>query len=157
MARPEIVRTLRLAVQTAKMRGKSVQQGELALSSDGRRRLLTVEMIPINPQAPPKQRNYLICFQEETVPSASGKTSVGKGEKGSTSGMNKKIRQLEVELTASRQMQDAMAEEFEVTQEELTSANEELQSTNEELQSTNEELETAKEELQLQRRTHHGK
>ncbi|MBF0506322.1 MAG: PAS domain-containing protein [Nitrospirae bacterium] len=51
------------------------------------------------------------------------------------------VRQLEIELSATRQ-------ELQTTIEQLKSLNEELQSSNEELQAANEELETSREELQ---------
>jgi two-component system, chemotaxis family, CheB/CheR fusion protein len=59
-----------------------------------------------------------------------------------------RIRQLEQELTSTKEYLQTTIEELETSNEELKSTNEELQSSNEELQSTNEELETSKEELQ---------
>jgi two-component system CheB/CheR fusion protein len=59
-----------------------------------------------------------------------------------------RVRELEHELSSTREYLETTIEELEVTNEELQSTNEELQSSNEELQSSNEELETAKEELQ---------
>ncbi len=59
-----------------------------------------------------------------------------------------RIKQLEDELSTTKQYLQTTIEELETTNEELQSTNEELQSSNEELQSTNEELQTSKEELQ---------
>jgi two-component system CheB/CheR fusion protein len=66
-----------------------------------------------------------------------------------------RYRQLQEELTHSKQELETAMEELQSTNEELETTNEELQSTveelettNEELQSTNEELETMNEELQ---------
>ena len=61
---------------------------------------------------------------------------------------SERIRELEHELTGTRQYLQSVIEEQEAATEELKSAHEEVQSSNEELQSTNEELLTAKEELQ---------
>ncbi|TFG13286.1 MAG: PAS domain S-box protein [Promethearchaeota archaeon] len=59
-----------------------------------------------------------------------------------------RVKQLEDELSSTKQYLQTTIEELETTNEELQSSNEELQSSNEELQSTNEELQTSKEELQ---------
>ncbi|MCP1675572.1 two-component system CheB/CheR fusion protein [Natronocella acetinitrilica] len=61
---------------------------------------------------------------------------------------DRRIRELEDELAATREHLQTVIEELETTNEELQSSNEELQSSNEELQSSNEELETTNEELQ---------
>lgn len=58
------------------------------------------------------------------------------------------VKELEIELAATKEHLQTYIEELETTNEELQSLNEELQSTNEELQSSNEELETTNEELQ---------
>ncbi|MDQ8180693.1 CheR family methyltransferase [Pelagicoccus sp. SDUM812005] len=58
------------------------------------------------------------------------------------------IRDLEHELSSTREQLNCTIEEFETANEELKASNEEAMSMNEELQSSNEELETSKEELQ---------
>lgn len=58
------------------------------------------------------------------------------------------VRQLEDELSTTREDLQSTIEELETSNEELKASNEEVMSINEELQSTNEELETSKEELQ---------
>jgi chemotaxis methyl-accepting protein methylase/signal transduction histidine kinase/PAS domain-containing protein len=58
------------------------------------------------------------------------------------------VRQLDLELKATREDLQSTIEELETSNEELKASNEEVMSMNEELQSTNEELETSKEELQ---------
>jgi two-component system CheB/CheR fusion protein len=58
------------------------------------------------------------------------------------------VRQLELELKATREDLQSTIEELECSNEEMKTAHEEVMSSNEELQSANEELETAKEELQ---------
>jgi two-component system CheB/CheR fusion protein len=57
-------------------------------------------------------------------------------------------RQLEDELSATREHLQAMVEELATANEEMQALNEETQASNEELQATNEEMEAANEELQ---------
>ncbi len=57
-------------------------------------------------------------------------------------------RQLEEELSATREHLQAMVEELATANEEMQALNEEAQASNEELQATNEEMEAANEELQ---------
>jgi len=57
------------------------------------------------------------------------------------------LRDLEAELSYTKENLQAAIEELETSNEELQSSNEELQSSNEELQSTNEELQSVNEEL----------
>ena len=58
------------------------------------------------------------------------------------------VKQLETELSTTKERLQRTTEELESSNEELKSSNEELSSMNEELQSANEELETSREELQ---------
>mgnify|MGYP003648639937 CR=1 FL=1 len=57
-------------------------------------------------------------------------------------------RELELELSTTREQLNSTIEELETANEELKASNEEAMTMNEELQSNNEELETSKEELQ---------
>jgi len=59
-----------------------------------------------------------------------------------------RVREIEQELSATREHLQTVVEELETSNEEMQSLNEELQASNEELQSSNEELETSNEELQ---------
>ncbi|HYH16536.1 MAG TPA: PAS domain-containing protein, partial [Flavisolibacter sp.] len=61
---------------------------------------------------------------------------------------DRRVKQLEAELTALREDMRSIIEAQEAANEELQSANEEIVSSNEELQSINEELETSKEEIE---------
>src|SRR5262249_6699941 len=58
-----------------------------------------------------------------------------------------RVRNLEAELSYSRESLQASVEELEASNEELQATNEELVASNEELQSTNEELHSVNEEL----------
>jgi two-component system CheB/CheR fusion protein len=142
MIRNELLHDLRVTLQTAKKQNRPARKEGVSFEVNGKRRMVNIEVIPVNPVAQPKQRNFVIFFEETSS------LPVLPVSKGSREKINQKIDQLERDFTASKQCQVLMAEEFDVTQEELRSANEELQSSNEKHQSTNEELETAKEELQ---------
>lgn len=60
---------------------------------------------------------------------------------------NRRIQELESQLTSTRANLQATVEELQTTNEELQASNEEMLSSNEELQSTNEELQSVNEEL----------
>lgn len=75
------------------------------------------------------------------------------GTASTSSGLSPQIaqvhfRELDQELSNTREALQQTIEELETSNEELQSLNEEMQSSNEELQATNEELETSNEELQ---------
>jgi two-component system CheB/CheR fusion protein len=151
MARPELLPALSQAMQLATKKNAPARQDGLSFESDGKRIHVNIEVVPANPQAAPKERSFVIFFEEASSSPAPVQSKRGlKKAKDKSDGKNpgQRLSQLEQDLSASKQYQQSMTEEFEAAQEELTSANEELQSTNEELQSTNEELQTAKEELQ---------
>src|SRR5207253_9784491 len=88
---------------------------------------------------------YMVVFQDiggiRASPEAEDPAAVEDLE-------NANIRQLEIDLRATKERLQTTTEELESANEELKSGNEELSSMNEELQSANEELETSKEELQ---------
>lgn len=153
MARQELVHGLHATIQSAIKKNASARFEGVSFEVDGKRRTINIEVIPTNILAPPKQRNFVIFFEEVSSTSspkqAKPATNGKKGrEKVIQDKLSQRVIQLEEDLAACKLSQKSLAEEFETSQEELTSANEELQSANEELQSTNEELETSKEELQ---------
>lgn len=162
MVRAELLPSLRVLVQTTKKTNVSARKERLTFKIDNPERVVNLEVIPINPLAPLKERLFLIVFEDASSLlkfSMTGKTQLkklltfknGRGQrltKAPSKFYDQYIAQLQQELEATKEHQQSLAEDYDSAQEELTSANEELQSTNEELQSTNEELETAKEELQ---------
>ncbi|HUR44794.1 MAG TPA: PAS domain S-box protein [Candidatus Saccharimonadales bacterium] len=87
---------------------------------------------------------YLVLFRE-LIPTKQGRPSARE-----TFARHELpiIKQLEDELTTTREDLQTTIEELETSNEELKSANEELLSMNEELQSANEEMQTSKEEIQ---------
>jgi two-component system, chemotaxis family, CheB/CheR fusion protein len=78
-------------------------------------------------------------FDEEYLPTVETSKNIAK---------DKRVKQLETELSNLREDMRIIVEEQEAANEELQSVNEEIVSSNEELQSINEELETSKEELE---------
>jgi two-component system CheB/CheR fusion protein len=90
---------------------------------------------------------YVVIFEQLDIQDFLNRDySYEAGEEGEAAGQ--RIKELEMELEATREHLQTYIEEIETSNEELQSLNEELQSTNEELQSSNEELETSNEELQ---------
>ena len=98
---------------------------------DGKKRQVVLRISKL------KENLYLIVFQDKGL--AADQKGAVPAELGDIEGTA--VRQLETELSASR-------EALQSTIEQLKSLNEELQSSNEELQAANEELETSREELQ---------
>lgn len=156
MARQELKPSLRQITQSSLKKNLPTRMEGSVFDVDQKRITVNIEVIPINPLAPPEQRNFVIFFEESSSESLLERSKGSRGQKPTPKRRHNKrfqdqdqrINQLEQELASNKQYQKSMVDEFEGTKEELTATNEELQSTNEELQSTNEELETAKEELQ---------
>ena len=90
-----------------------------------------------------KDNLFIVLFEDLDIPGYSGLHSFDEN-----AAVDIRVKELEMELAATKQHLQTYIEELETSNEELQSLNEELQSTNEELQSTNEELETGSEELQ---------
>ncbi len=84
-----------------------------------------------------KDNLFLIVFREREGPPSETLSEASE----TVCGEEPAVRQLEIELSATRQ-------ELQTNIEQLKSLNEELQSSNEEMQAANEELETSREELQ---------
>jgi len=140
LAAASLVGPLRVALRAAKKQNAPVRQE--GVDDEGK---LAIEVTPLNPLQPPKERLYLVVFEEQAKKAAARRKAAPKRPARSAA---LQVEQLQAELEHSREYQQSLREQSEVAREELTSANEELQATNEELKSTNEELETAKEELQ---------
>jgi two-component system CheB/CheR fusion protein len=144
MARQDLAAELRTLVHKAGKEGKPLRREGVRMHLPGGGTTIDLQAMPLSgPIA--EERCLLVLFEEarhpveERAPKQATQTSMGDHDR---------VRELEQELTTSREYMQSIIEEQEATNEELKSANEEIQSANEELQSTNEELETAKEELQ---------
>jgi two-component system, chemotaxis family, CheB/CheR fusion protein len=125
VARPELLVEIAPAIQEARESGAGVRREGLCIDE---RRDLAIE----DGTRPPSGRRM-----QPTAASA-----LPESEK------DRRLAQLEREVTSIRDYLQATMEEHEAVKEELKSAHEEVLSANEEFQSTNEELETSKEELQ---------
>ncbi len=123
---------------------KEIRFNNLKIDEDGN--YISFNLI-LSPILNPKPMEDLILIQfEEIYPKKDEKEKSITEETEDVSQL--RIKQLEMELSSTKQYLQTTIEELETSNEELKSTNEELQSTNEELQSTNEELQTSKEELQ---------
>jgi two-component system CheB/CheR fusion protein len=142
MAREGLRTKLRGAVHRATRDNQRVVLTGVQVKRNGNYHPVRVTVRPVHvPQA--AAGLLLIAFEEE-APSAQRPSPPGPAEAADHS----TLRQLETELTATREDLQSTIEELESSNEELKVFNEEVMSMNEELQSANEELETSKEELQ---------
>jgi PAS domain S-box-containing protein len=123
---------IRAAVYRTTHEAKPVSIRTSISDDNGKRRQIALRISRL------KENLYLIILHDKSVSSepAGAVIALEACEVEETS-----VRQLETELSASR-------EALQSTIEQLKSLNEELQSSNEELQAANEELETSREELQ---------
>jgi two-component system CheB/CheR fusion protein len=140
MIRSDLLVELRSVFYKAKKENTPARKEGVQLSSDGRLREVSLEVVPLS-SLDSAERHFLILFEESA---RSGPAKAVRQVKADIAPAPK----LQQELLATREYLQAIIEEQETTNEELKAANEEALSNNEELQSTNEELETAKEELQ---------
>ena len=114
---------------TKEARPVSIRAG--IVGDEGQKRQVSIRVSKM------KDNLFLIVFKEKT-----GLPSEASSESLETVCVEEPaVRQLEIELSATRQ-------ELQTNIEQLKSMNEEQQSSNEELQAANEELETSREELQ---------
>lgn len=155
MARQELVSDLRMMIQAAKEQSSAVRKEDLSIHDGNQVHFLNISVIPLKAESGNRDRHFWILFEPAHVmlkAEAIELAGTRKRVKGATKRLlelkDRRIAELDRQISEGKVYQRTLVEEFESTQEEITSANEELQSTNEELQSTNEELETAKEELQ---------
>ena len=152
MARAGLDLELRTTIAKARKSGLPVKKTGVEVSDHDIRRSITLEVLPMNASA--TERYFVILFSEASASSPNSATSLVPTSQKEGGGQqrrgvkDRRIRELERELTATREEMRSMVEELEAANEELHSANEESLSSNEELQSLNEELETSKEEIQ---------
>src|SRR5215203_297031 len=138
MARPGLGFELRTVVHKAGKAGVAEQKSWIETAQDNRSRKISIEAVPIKTDE--TDNYFLVVFDEEYVP-------IQEASAGSVA-RDKRVKQLEAELSALREDMRSIVEAQEAANEELQSVNEEIVSSNEELQSINEELETSKEELE---------
>jgi two-component system CheB/CheR fusion protein len=144
MARNGLRPDLRAGLHKAVGTGQVAIQKNVAVGTNGGRQTLDLVVHPIRTSVSQEQL-YMVIFQDVGGIKALSESEVADTRDDLESA---NIRQLEMELRATRERLQTTTEELESSNEELKSGNEELSSMNEELQSANEELETSKEELQ---------
>jgi len=144
MARSGLRPDLRAGLHKAVHTGQIAIQKDIAVGTNGGRQTVDLIVHPIRTTSG-QEMLYMVIFQD-----VGGIKTVAESEVADTDEdiESTNIRQLEIELRATRERLQTTTEELESSNEELKSGNEELSSMNEELQSANEELETSKEELQ---------
>jgi two-component system CheB/CheR fusion protein len=143
MARPGLRPDLRAGVHRAVSGGQVVVQKNVTVGTNGGRQLIDLIIHPLRPGSG-QDATFMIVFQDI----GALKTQEENAAAGDDDLESANLRQMELELRATRERLQSTTEELESSNEELKSGNEELSSMNEELQSANEELETSKEELQ---------
>jgi len=141
LARGRLGSEVRRLIEKASKSTTPVKGEPIAVPFENELRNIRISVTPVHGLIP---EEFLVVFDAVPPPKperARAKAVPARAESG-------RLRDLEQELTETRQYLQSVIEEQEAATEELKSAHEELQSSNEELQSTNEELLTAKEELQ---------
>lgn len=131
---------LRLALQKAEREQRTIRSHPIVLVEEGGRTAVTLIAMPLD-MAPEVHARLLVLFEAQPVIEHADVTTPEENAAF-------RIRELEQELTATRDHLQTNIEELEASNEELQSVNEEYQSTTEELQSANEELQTTNEEMQ---------
>lgn len=138
---PELRLELRLLLHKAQRAHGTARSRSIEMKIGAVDQLVTLVAFPVNLH-PPTQPHTLVLF--ETQLSVTQSTRADTTEQTA----NFQIRELEQQLTATRDHLQSNIGEIEASNQELQLVNEEFQSTTEELQSTNEEFQTANEELQ---------
>jgi two-component system CheB/CheR fusion protein len=144
MARSGLRPDLRAGLHKAVSSGQIAVQKNILIGTNGGRQAIDLIVHPIRTTAA-QELLYMVIFQDIGGIKTMAEAEVAESSEDLESA---NIRQLEMELRATRERLQTTTEELESSNEELKSGNEELSSMNEELQSANEELETSKEELQ---------
>lgn len=134
-----IMGSLRAQIQRSSRTGNASRGIPRKIEIEGRQILLQTNVIPVDRGS--SERLYMVCFIESAYRSQA--TSIVASPEN-----EEQIRDLERELSSTRENLQAVVEELETSNEELQALNEELQSSNEEMQASNEELQSSNEELQ---------
>ena len=145
MARQGLKTALAHSIRKAVAQKMEVRSDRLPVKTNGGESLVNLVVKPIS--EPASMRGQLLVLFEDVPfeePSGAQAEPIDSPE----AEQGPRVRQLEHELSSTREYLQSTIEELETTNEELQSTNEELQSTNEELQSSNEELQSANEEME---------
>ncbi|TFG00243.1 MAG: hypothetical protein EU541_02830 [Promethearchaeota archaeon] len=145
MAREDLNTILTTAIKKSRNMKTEIKFENIKVKTNGKKIRINIIVRPIEHLGDTKGL-LLIVFDEGIINPIEFTES--KFEKITDKRAQKKINQLESELSATRAHLKSTIQQLETTNEELQSTNEEFQSSNEELKSTNEELQSSKEELQ---------
>lgn len=154
MARDSLGLEIRSALAHVRKSGKPFRKENIPIKQNGITRLVSVEILPIKgfQNGPYSQKgfsHYLVLFEDVQLGSQAEivqrNEKIGNLNRGAK---DRRIVDLEQELSQVREDMRSVTEEQEAANEELQTASEEILYSNEELQSINEELETSKEELE---------
>ena len=145
MAREGLRCELEVAIRRAIAQKKTITLNDLLVKTDSNYQAINLTIKPLDETEDMKDL-LMVVFTAIGEPSKPNAT--GKAKTATVAHKDKLYKELEKELSFTRESLQSAVGEMEASREEIRASNEELQSTNEELQSTNEELTTSKEELQ---------
>lgn len=153
MAREELGFELRSAISRVRKSGSPFRKERIPVKQNGATQHVAIEVLPLKSSqgehySQQSLAHYLVLFEDARLAQSNilpTEQKVGHLKHGTK---DRRIAELEQELTQAHEDMRSITEEQEATNEELQTANEEILSSNEELQSINEELETSKEELE---------
>lgn len=144
MARSEIAFPLRNTIAKVIKTKHRVKKDGIEMKINARIHMVGIEVIPLKIKS--DEPLLLILFTEQPVVETFIKEKKRGDQKADVK--DRRIKQLQEELTAAHADSLAFSQEQDAFIEELQSAHEEVVSSNEELQTVNEELETSKEEME---------
>jgi two-component system CheB/CheR fusion protein len=142
MIRKELAFDLRHLLNKAKQKKERVSKQNMIIKSGKESYLVSIEVIPL---VEPQSTYYLVVFPEKIPVQVEPDKSGRKPQKDTLDKQH--IRQLESELSQTRQDMVSVIENQEIDNEKLHVTNVNLFSSNEELRLTNEELESSKQAL----------
>lgn len=138
LAREGLRSRLRAAIADAVANGHEVRVGHVHVKRGDGYAELQITIVPVRSDGP--AAHYLVVFEDEPPPAG--------GRSGGAPPDDAVLRNLELELAATKDDLRVTIDGLETSNEELRLANEEVVAVNEELQTRNEELQSSKEELQ---------
>lgn len=151
MSRDGVRVPLKAILSKARKDGHASRKEATAIDEAGNRRKVHIEVVPLKHA---ETQCYLVFFEDSiegaavTGAGASRVLPSRRRNRKPTGDERTRIRELEEELSETRDYLQSLREQHEAAHEELQASNEEVTSANEELQSMNEELETSTEELE---------
>jgi two-component system CheB/CheR fusion protein len=143
LAHEDLKIELRSLVNKCTKENKDIKGSVRKLKTRGREYAVQIMIRPLLHLESPNEF-YLVVFREVKNEVTTKAKPLGKGSSESA----ERIKELEMELNATKEDLQNFVERLENANTEMQTVNEELQSSNEELKISNEELETANEELQ---------